>query len=134
VQYDDDDDDDDCTCAAITPTSRYCYKSWACDGDVIDDDVTSDVSDDVTGEDSSEPASSEEEQRRRRGKHIAVVVVSRERCFGELGGHSWGLYGDHCEKAAEDDERQVPAQLVPDTLHGSSYRFSAVCPVRAPGL
>jgi len=82
---------------AITPTSRYCYKSWACDSDVVID-VTH--HEDYAAKPTSEP------------------VVSRERCFRELGGHSWGLYGDNCEKRTGDPQ-QPPAHYVPDTLHGS---------------
>ena len=88
--------DDDDACPAITPTSRYCYKSWACDGDVIDD---------VTQQ--------EQPQQQQHGP----AVVSRDRCFHELGGRSWGLYGDNCEKRT-DDPQQQPAHYVPDTLHG----------------
>jgi len=49
-------------------------------------------------------------------------VVGRERCFSELGGHSWGLYGENCEKRS-DDEDQQPAHYVPDTLHGAYGSF-----------
>jgi len=93
-------DFDVAVCIAITPTSRYCYKSWACDGDVISDEVYS----------KDKTANAEESQR-------GPVVVGRERCFRELGGHSWGLFGDNCEKRT-DDPNQQPAHYVPDTLHG----------------
>jgi len=89
----------------MTPTSQYCYKSWACDSDVISDVVGS------ASEDDESESSSEREQVR------AAAVVGRERCFDELGGHSWGLYGGTCEKRS-DDHQQQREQFVPDTLHG----------------
>jgi len=89
---------------AITPTSRYCYKSWACDGDVIDDVIK------------ATPTSQYQQQTH------SPSVVGRERCFSELGGHSWGLYGENCEKRS-DDEDQQPAHYVPDTLHGAYVSF-----------
>jgi len=80
--------------AAITPTSRYCYKTWACDGDVISDAI--------------DPQQQQH----------SPAVVDREKCFHQLGGHSWGLYGDTCDRRT-DGPQQGPAHYVPDTLYGA---------------